>query len=71
MPRGMSTCRFCGKAVPSMYRRFHEERQCKVMRRRRGDFVKPDDPEKREPRGLDRFLEKTINSPEDSVKDAE
>jgi hypothetical protein len=32
MPRGMSECKFCGKLIPSMYHKHHEETLCKVRR---------------------------------------
>ena len=29
MPRGLSPCKWCGKLVPSLYKRHHETRLCK------------------------------------------
>ena len=37
MPRGMSRCRICGKAVLSIYRKNHEQIYCLKMRFDRGD----------------------------------
>lgn len=56
MPRGMTTCRICGKPIPNIYRKHHEKYQCKEMRRRRGDFVKPDKPKVEKLKGLDLFI---------------
>lgn len=36
MPKGLSNCRICGKAIPSHYRKNHEEKRCLVMRARKG-----------------------------------
>lgn len=37
MVRGMSRCRICGKPVPSIYRKNHEQIYCLKMRFDRGD----------------------------------
>jgi len=63
MTRGMTTCRICGKPIPSIYRQYHEKYSCREMRRRRGDFLpkeKPKPPE--EPKGLDLFIKEREDS---------
>ena len=42
MPRGLSRCRYCGKLVPSLYKRHHEKRTCREMRQRRGEKLPPE-----------------------------
>ncbi|MCL2287969.1 MAG: hypothetical protein FWC33_02135 [Candidatus Bathyarchaeota archaeon] len=37
MPKGLTSCRICGKTVFSLYRKHHETRQCLRMRYLRGD----------------------------------
>jgi hypothetical protein len=37
MVRGMTRCRICGKPVPSVYRKRHEQFLCLKMRFDRGD----------------------------------
>ena len=37
MVRGMTYCRICGKPVPSIYRKNHEQIYCLKMRFDRGD----------------------------------
>lgn len=33
----LSKCRICGKKVPNLFRPYHEQVACRVMRRRRGE----------------------------------
>ena len=58
MPRGMSMCRYCGKLIPSLYKRHHETHTCREMRRRRRETLPQEraKPEPEKPRGLDPWM---------------
>lgn len=33
----LSRCRYCHKSIPNIYHKYHEQSQCLVMRKLRGD----------------------------------
>jgi hypothetical protein len=33
----LSKCRYCGKKVPNIFHKYHEQVSCLVMRKKRGD----------------------------------
>lgn len=57
----LSKCRHCGKMIPNPYHKYHEEKQCLVMRKRKGELwltlphVEP--PKSKEDEGQTKLLE--------------
>ena len=35
----MSKCKHCGKMIPNIFHKYHEEKQCLEMRRRKGELL--------------------------------
>jgi len=35
----LSKCKHCGKKIPNPFHKFHEEKQCLEMRRKKGEFL--------------------------------
>ena len=67
----LSKCRFCGKKVPNIFHKYHEQVQCVVARKARGEYVDPQAKRrhvKAEKERLRKLGEEARNRPQKTLK---